>query len=417
MNCKEMMQIPELENVLKLKAGEKGLQRLVRWIYFADCLQCIKSEYKIEDYIHGGELVILTNRSVTDDNEKLMALIRQMDEHEISALGINEGQISEELMKYCEEKELPLFELPEKYPLIDLSQIMCRRLVLEEQDRNAAEQLFSSVLDAEHLNRERVMAQARYLNINLEGSFCVAEFAFENVKSEWENDDTLAQGQNIKRMINTEFSFYTKEDILILPQAGSILVLIPVSQLDDNQIRNILMALIPVSQNDEEEVREILIRIVKRVQRENEMKLCVGVGNSIAYLDEAKRSRNEAAAAIRAAAVTDMQGPVYFYKEQGIYTLLSHMDDTRVLDEYVEKQLGKLFRYDEINTGNLCETLENYLAHNCNAKKTAETMFLHRNTMNYRLKKISELLNCDFEDMDKCLALKLAFMIVKYRNR
>lgn len=37
--------------------------------------------------------------------------------------------------------------------------------------------------------------------------------------------------------------------------------------------------------------------------------------------------------------------------------------------------------------------------------------------MNYRLKKISELLNCDFEDMDKCLALKLAFMIVKYRNR
>ena len=93
------------------------------------------------------------------------------------------------------------------------------------------------------------------------------------------------------------------------------------------------------------------------------------------------------------------------------------MDDTRVLDEYVEKQLGKLHRYDEINTGNLCETLENYLAHNCNAKKTAETMFLHRNTMNYRLKKISELLSCDFEDMDKCLALKLAFMIVKYRNR
>lgn len=399
MNCKEMMQIPELENVLKLKAGEKGLQRLVRWIYFADCLQCIKSEYKIEDYIHGGELVILTNRSVTDDNEKLMALIRQMDEHEISALGINEGQISEELMKYCEEKELPLFELPEKYPLIDLSQIMCRRLVLEEQDRNATEQLFSSILDAEHLNRERVMAQARYLNINLEGSFCVAEFAFENVKSEWENDDTLAQGQNIKRIINTEFSFHMKESVLILPQAGSIL------------------ALIPVSQNDEEEVREILIRIVERVQRENEMKLCVGVGNSIAYLDEAKRSRNEAAAAIRAAAVTDMQGPVYFYKDQGIYTLISHVDDTRVLDEYVEKQLGKLFRYDEINTGNLCETLENYLAHNCNAKKTAETMFLHRNTMNYRLKKISELLSCDFEDMDKCLALKLAFMIVKYRNR
>ena len=34
MNCKDMMRIPELENVLKLKAGERGLEHLVRWIYF-----------------------------------------------------------------------------------------------------------------------------------------------------------------------------------------------------------------------------------------------------------------------------------------------------------------------------------------------------------------------------------------------
>ena len=48
MNCKDMMQIPELTEVLKLKAGENGLEQSVRWIYFAVCLQCIKSEYRIE---------------------------------------------------------------------------------------------------------------------------------------------------------------------------------------------------------------------------------------------------------------------------------------------------------------------------------------------------------------------------------
>ena len=180
MNCKDMMQIPELTEVLKLKAGEKGLEQAVRWIYFADCLQCIKSEYRIENYIHGEEFVVLTNPSVTDDSRKLLALIRQMQNHGITAMGINEGQISKELIQYCEGKALPLFELPEKYPLIDLSQIVCRRLVLEENDRNASEQLFSSILDAEHLSREQVMAQARYLNIDLEGSFFVAEFAFSD---------------------------------------------------------------------------------------------------------------------------------------------------------------------------------------------------------------------------------------------
>ena len=48
MNCRNMMQIPELTEVLKLKAGENGLEYSVRWGYFADCLQCIKSEYRIE---------------------------------------------------------------------------------------------------------------------------------------------------------------------------------------------------------------------------------------------------------------------------------------------------------------------------------------------------------------------------------
>lgn len=399
MNCKDMMQIPELTEVLKLKAGGNGLEQSVRWIYFADCLQCVKREYRIENYIHGGEFVVLTNPSVTDDSRKLLELIRQMYEHGITALGINEGQISEELMRYCEEKNLPLFELPEKYPLIDLSQIICRKLVLEENDRNAAEQLFSSILDAEHLSRERVMAQARYLNIDLEGSFFVAEFAFTSKKAEsgCENEDSLAAGRNVKRMIRAEFSSFIKQDILILPQAGSIL------------------ALIPDREETESCIKEFFSRIVDRAQREYGMDLRIGVGNSKAYLDEVKKSRNEASAALRAAEVSGLKGNIFFYRDQGIYTLLSHVDDTRILDTYVEEKLGKLLQADELNDGKLSETLENYLNCSCNAKKTAEEMFLHRNTLNYRLKKIREILDCDLEKLDTCLELKLAFLIWRYR--
>lgn len=401
MNCRDMMQIPELTEVLKLKAGENGLEQSVRWIYFADCLQCVKSEYRIESYIHGGEFVVLTNPSVTDDSRKLLELIRQMYEHGITALGINEGQISEELMRYCEEKNLPLFELSEKYPLIDLSQIICRKLVLEENDRNAAEQLFSSILDAEHLSRERVMAQARYLNIDLEGSFFVAEFAFasENTESGWEDDDSLAAGRNVKRMLRAEFSSFIKQDILILPQAGSIL------------------ALIPDREETESCIKEIFSGIVDRAQREYGLDLRIGVGNSKAYLDEIKKSRNESSAALRAAEVSGLKGKIFFYRDQGIYTLLSHVDDIRILDTYVEEKLGKLLQADELNDGKLSETLENYLNCSCNVKKTAEEMFFHRNTLNYRLKKIREILDCDLEKLDTCLELKLAFLIWRYRYR
>ena len=83
------------------------------------------------------------------------------------------------------------------------------------------------------------MAQARYLNIDLEGSFFVAEFAFvsENGESGWENDDSLAAGRNVKRMIRAEFSSCIKQDILILPQAGSILALIPDREVEEGYIK------------------------------------------------------------------------------------------------------------------------------------------------------------------------------------
>lgn len=243
------------------------------------------------------------------------------------------------------------------------------------------------------------MAQARRLKINLEGSFCVAEFAFEYSKDGLEKDDFQALEQSVSRIINVEFSFSMGEALLILPQAGSFLVLIPVSRFSDRLIR------------------EILHRVVDRVERELDTNLKVGVGNPALYLDEVKRSRNEASAAIRAAVTTHMTGRVFFYKDQGIYTLISHVDDDRILDAYVKAKLGKLLRYDELNGGNLCETLENYLSHGCNSKRTAQDMFIHRNTLNYRMKKIGEILDLDFEDLDQCLDLKLAFSIMKYRDR
>lgn len=395
MNCEDMMHMPQLQGVMNLKAGREGILHPIRWIYFADCLQCVKSEYRIEEYIHGGEFVVLTNRNLTDDSIRLKELISKMQAYDIAALGINEGQISEEMTAYCEEHKLPLFELPERFPLVDLSQIICKRLVLEENDKNAAEQLFTSILDAEHLNRENVFAQARFLNIDLSGEFRVIEFAF---LKEQDKDDSFAVGQAIRRIIHTEFARYLSQNILTRLQAGTVLALVPAGDIT------------------EERLKEILVRIVKMVRQECATGLVVGVGNSTGYLEDVNLSRNEASTAIRVADLSGQQEAVFFYKDQGIYTLLSKITDSKFLDAFVEKHIGKLIRADEVNKSNLCETLETYINHNCNAKETAESMYIHRNTLNYRLGKTQEILGNKCNDMDSCLTLKLAFMIRHYRK-
>ena len=78
-----------------------------------------------------------------------------------------------------------------------------------------------------------------------------------------------------------------------------------------------------------------------RTQREYGIELRIGAGNSRAYLDEVKDSRNEASSALRAAECFRIEGTDFFYRDQGIYTLLSHVDDSRILDTYMEEKIGK----------------------------------------------------------------------------
>lgn len=251
----------------------------------------LKNEYHVEDYIHGGEFVVLTNPDVTEDKNKLMALITSMVDYGISALGINEGQILPELIEYCNKEGLPLFELPEKFPLVDLSQILCKRLVLEENNRNLEEQVFASILDAEHLNRDSVLEQAQFLGIDLTGSFCVVEFVFGKIHQD--SKDLLSTGQEIRNIINMEFSFYSGS-VLVMPQTGSVLALISTDRISDDDIKSVLN------------------RIIENADKKHHITLKAGIGSSVEYLEDVKTSRREAAEAVKVASLSDTEERIFF---------------------------------------------------------------------------------------------------------
>lgn len=62
----------------------------------------------------------------------------------------------------------------------------------------------------------------------------------------------------------------------------------------------------------------------------------------------------------------------------------------------------------------LRKTLYTYLFCNSSITKTAETMFLHRNTIKYRIKKCEEILNIDLSDMSSCFQIQLALMLTEH---
>ena len=83
--------------------------------------------------------------------------------------------------------------------------------------------------------------------------------------------------------------------------------------------------------------------------------------------------------------------------------------------ESAEKFLIPLLEHDAKRSGQLVETLEAFLGHDAHPSKTCAALFIHRNSLNYRLRKIESLLRVNLNTVDgqaTCLfALRLLHLV------
>lgn len=212
MNCEDLMNMKQIRQGMKLVAGERGINRNIRWIYFADCVQCLNNEVDLSELIHGEELVIVTNESLTGNDDTIIDMIKVMFDKNIAGFVINEGQISDKVIDYCNEIELPLYELSIDLHLIDLSQIVCKALVEEESNTNSRERILSSVLYSDNVNAEEILEQANYLGINLSGKHRIIVMNIQDSERQPNKRRAADEGhmmeirENIKRVWKRNFA-------------------------------------------------------------------------------------------------------------------------------------------------------------------------------------------------------------------
>lgn len=98
--------------------------------------------------------------------------------------------------------------------------------------------------------------------------------------------------------------------------------------------------------------------------------------------------------------------------EQGLLSLKSDTNFTKCIEE----SFSAIRKYDSANNSNLYRTLCVYVTNMGKKAKTAEILFLHRNTLLYRISKIEELTGYDLSDSDTILRLALLVKLEKYVN-
>jgi purine catabolism regulator len=135
--------------------------------------------------------------------------------------------------------------------------------------------------------------------------------------------------------------------------------------------------------------------------------LAVGVGRVVQTLIDARSSYHDAAQAAGLERRLRHHKP-QVYANLGVYRLLLPLAETGELRAFADQVLGKLIDHEGSDKGHLLETLRAYFQCNGNVMQTARELYIHRNTLLYRLGRIRELGPFDLEDAESRLQLQLA---------
>ncbi len=103
------------------------------------------------------------------------------------------------------------------------------------------------------------------------------------------------------------------------------------------------------------------------------------------------------------------------YFEQSIYHILN-IPELQNFRKLANDIISPLIEYDTVNGANYFETLQQYYFNSFNMQKTANALYIHRNTLTYRLQQIKELLKFDFDfehNIDALLTLYLCVCVYK----
>lgn len=137
----------------------------------------------------------------------------------------------------------------------------------------------------------------------------------------------------------------------------------------------------------------------------------MGVSRVVSGVDGLREAVLQAREACRLGQLVSTCTSPYYYEDLGLYRLLGGLRDREELARFYRETVEPLARYDQEHSTELVHTLDVFFSENANASSTARSLFVHRNTLNYRLQRIVEITGMDLNDAEARLSLQLGIKI------
>ena len=188
-------------------------------------------------------------------------------------------------------------------------------------------------------------------------------------------------------------------------------------QHPDKQIDFVVM----VSENQVAFVKETrtgtpkeVLAVAKKISDDLEEKgyeHIVGIGTVVQSVKDIARSFKEAQVAVDVGRVFNDDSRIMSFNSLGIGRLIYQLPTT--LCEMFISEIFKKGTIDSLDEETLT-TIIKFFENNLNLSETARKLFVHRNTLVYRLEKIRKITGLDIREFDKATTFKVALMVQKY---
>ncbi len=165
------------------------------------------------------------------------------------------------------------------------------------------------------------------------------------------------------------------------------------------------------SNTSAEEVERIAKHMEDTLRSELSVKTVIGIGTVAEHLRELADAYKDAQTAIDVGKVFDTERSIINYENLGIGRLIYQLPTT--LCDIFLSEVFKKSSIDALDQETLF-TINKFFENNLNVSETSRKLFVHRNTLVYRLEKIKKLTGLDLREFDHAIVFKVALMVRKY---
>lgn len=385
---KELLHAPEFQH-LQLIAGENGLNRKLTGINVIESNDLIS-------FCRPNELIVTTGIQMKNDSQQLEQLIRHSYSRKVSGFIINIGpyipEVTKSILQFANDNHFPLFLMDWKYRVADLLKNTIELLSFNQVTHQENEQklLYNLLFRFDHPR----MDIAKHLE--LRGIPTGAELGIITCTTK-NFDHSITQYTDI---IFHEFQ-NRYNDFLSFKQNNELIFLINRNEVKTKNI--------PFSKTVEK-IYE------KSIEKNGELELIIGMGNFYTQLSKVATSYDESLTVIHL--VKHHKNPfIQKFKEIGTYKIIMNVPDQSIIKTFQQDMLGPLYFYDQLHNTDFVDFLRIYLEENGSANKISKRLFIHRNTVAYKINKIESLLDVDLNKTFVRTNLYVAFMIEDILNQ